>query len=87
MQPNEVSFIDVDLEDSDLEITGSSLSNSKIKFSIELGQMFINGLPVSLVDFADLGDSYNNGPKEDDNGTVLKLYRTKILMNGKNVRH
>ncbi len=83
LQPNEVSFIDVDLEDSDLEITGSSLSNSKIKFSIELGQMFINGLPVSLVDFADLGDSYNNGPKEDDNGTVLKLYRTKILMNGK----
>ena len=83
LQPNEVSFIDVDLEDSDLEITESSLENSKIKFTIELGQMFVNGLPLSLVDFVDLGDSYNNGPKDDDNGTLLKLYRTKIIMNGK----
>lgn len=83
LQPNEMSFIDVDLEDSDLEITETSLSNSKIQFNIELGQMFINGIPVSLIDFVDDGDSYNNGPKEDDKGSLLKIYRSKVVMNGK----
>ncbi len=83
LQPNEISFIDVDFEDSDLEVTENSLSNSKIRFHIEKGQMYINDIPVSLVDFADFGDSYNNGPKEDDSGTVLKIYRTKIYMEGK----
>ncbi len=83
LQPNEISFIDVDFEDTDLEVTDTLLQNSKIKFTIELGQMFINGLPVSLVDFIDLGDSYNNGPKEDDCGAELKLYRTKVVMSGK----
>ncbi len=83
LQPNEISFIDVDFEDSDLEVTENSLSNSKICFHIDKGQMYINDIPVSLVDFADLGDSYNNGPKEDDSGAVLKIYRTKIYMEGK----
>lgn len=83
LQPNEVSFVDVDLEDSDLEVTDNSLSNSKIKFNIEKGKMFVNNIPVSLVDFADFGDSYNNGPKEDDEGIELKIYRSKVSMNGK----
>ncbi|MCM1003681.1 MAG: hypothetical protein NC408_04995 [Candidatus Gastranaerophilales bacterium] len=83
LQPNEISFIDVDFEDSDLEVTENSLSNSKIRFHIEKGLMYINDIPISLVDFADLGDSYNNGPKEDDSGTVLKIYRTKIYMEDK----
>lgn len=83
LQPKEVSFVDVDFEESDLEVTEKSLSNSKIKFAIEQGKMFINGIPVSLIDFVDLGDSYNNGPKEYDNGAELKIYRTKIYIEGK----
>lgn len=83
LKPNETGFVDVDFEDSDLEATDTSLSNSHIKFNIDKGQMFVNNIPVSVVDFVDLGDSYNNGPKADDEGTLLKFYRSKLVLNGK----
>ena len=35
---------------------------------------------MSLVDFADLGDSYNFGPKKNDNGTELKILRSKVIL-------
>ena len=35
---------------------------------------------MSLVDFVDLGDSYNCGPKADDSGTNFKLLRSKALL-------
>lgn len=83
VKPNSMAFIDTDYENTDLEISETSLTNSKIQFKIENNKMFVNNIPISLVDFADLGDSYNSGPKENDMGEEFKIYRTKILLNGK----
>ena len=83
VKPNTITFLDTDYEDTDLEVTENSLTNSRISFKVEKNKMFINDIPVSLVDFIDLGDSYNFGPKEDDKGSEFKIYRTKIVLNGK----
>lgn len=69
---------------TDLKITDTSIENSNIKLEIKQGQIFINNVPVKLVDFADNGDSYNNGPKEDDKGIEFKILRSKAIFKGRN---
>ena len=69
---------------TDLKITDTSIENSNIKLEIKQGQIFINNVPVKLVDFVDNGDSYNNGPKEDDKGIEFKILRSKAIFKGRN---
>ena len=78
-----VSLIETEpeIKDTDLYITETSIENSEIKLTIEDGQIYINNVLFKLTDFVDLGDSYNNGPKKDDNGVDLKLIRSKIVLN------
>ncbi len=83
LKPDVPGFIMPQLTKSDLEVTTSSLSNSKIKLAIIDNQIFINDIPFSLIDFIDLGDSYNNGPDEKDKGFEFKVYRTRIGLNTK----
>ena len=65
---------------SDLNITEYSLENSYLFLKIENGTIYINGIKMSLVDFTDLGDSYNFGPKSDDKGNELKILRSKVVL-------
>ncbi len=69
---------------TDLKITDTSIENSNIKLEIKAGQIFINEVPVKLIDFVDEGDSYNNGPRADDKGTEFKILRSKTILKGKN---
>ena len=84
VEPNETEFIMPESSENDLRITETSIENSNISLRIKDGQIFINSIPFSLVDFADLGDSYNNAPKPDDYGMEFKILRTKILFEGSN---
>ena len=70
------------LSNTDLIITDDSIENSNIALKIIENQIHINNIPFSLVDYIDLGDSYNNGPKFDDNGTCFKVLRSKIFLKG-----
>ncbi len=81
LKPGEVEFLMPAISPSDLKLTNNSIENSFMRLSVEKGRIFINGIEFALIDFADLGDSYNFGPKPDDNGTVLKVIRTKPVLN------
>lgn len=81
LKPNEIEYLMPAISGTDLKVTSSSLENSNISIKIENNQIFINGIPFSLVDFIDLGDSYNFGPKADDTGTELKILRSKSVLN------
>ena len=82
IEPDDTEFIMPELSDKDLKVTDTSIENSKISLRIEDGKMFINSVPFSLIDFVDLGDSYNNGPQEDDIGTEFKILRSKVMFEG-----
>lgn len=84
IQPDKIEFIMPELSNTDLHITDTSIGNNNIELTIFNKVLFINEIPFSLVDFVDLGDSYNNGPKSDDNGTEFRYIRSKILINTKN---
>ena len=62
VKPNVVDYIMPITKPSDLNVTEYSLENSYLFLKIENGTIYINGIKMSLVDFADLGDSYNFGP-------------------------
>ena len=80
VKPNVIDYIMPVTKPSDLNITEYGLENSYIFLKIEDGAIYINGIKMSLVDFADLGDSYNFGPKKNDNGTELKILRSKVIL-------
>ena len=82
LQPDKIDFIMSDLTESDLEITDTSIKNSNISLEIIDEQIFINEVPFSLIDFVDLGDSYNYGPKVNDLGTEFKVLRSKQILKG-----
>lgn len=80
LKPNEVEYIMPAINKTDLKITDTSIENSLIGLSIKDGSVFVNGIRFSLTDFADLGDSYNFGPKQSDNGVELKVLRSKAIL-------
>lgn len=80
VKQNVIDYIMPVTKPSDLNITEYGLENSYIFLKIENGAIYINGIKMSLVDFADLGDSYNFGPKKNDNGTELKILRSKVIL-------
>ena len=65
---------------SDLNILDDCIENKYIYLKIENGSIYINGVRISLVDFVDLGDSYNFGPKSDDDGKIYNIIRSKIVL-------
>lgn len=82
LKPDEVGFIMPAVKETDLNITNTSIENHNIKLNIKDNKIYINDTEFSLIDFVDLGDSYNNAPKADDNGTEIKILRSKIWLNG-----
>ncbi len=80
VEPGEIEYLMPAVTNSDLKISDSSIENSNIALKIINGNMTINGIRFSLIDFADYGDSYNSGPKADDYGCELKILRTRVLL-------
>ena len=84
IKAGEIEFLMPAINKTDLKVSNNSIENSYINLKIENGIILINGVEFSLVDFSDLGDSYNFGPKYDDYGTKLKVIRSKISLNTQN---
>lgn len=80
IEPFEIGFIMPELRTSDVIATDTSLENKHISLNIKNGEIYINNTKFSLIDFTDLGDSYNFGPKADDKGTSFKVLRSKIWL-------
>ncbi len=80
LKPNEVEYLMPAVNKTDLRITDASIENSNIRLTIENGSIYVNGIRFSLVDFADLGDSYNFAPQKDDYGTELKVLRSRVVL-------
>ena len=64
--------------DSDVFISNNSLGNSKIMLQVKNNSVFIGEHEIKLIDFIDLGDSYNYGLKADDKGIFANLISSKI---------
>lgn len=84
LEPDQIEFIMPEVGETDLYISDKLIKNDKIKLEINNGGILINETPFSLVDWIDLGDSYNHGPKLDDNGYEFKISRSRIILNKKN---
>lgn len=81
IEPNKVEYLMPAVSESDLRIGADFIENSNICLRVQNGEIFVNGIKMSLVDFVDLGDSYNCGPKADDIGVEFKVLRSKIVLN------
>jgi hypothetical protein len=77
-----VEFLQASDGVTDLKVTNSSIENSNIKLEINDNKVFVNNCPFSLIDFIDLGDSYNNAPSANDSGKLYKILRSKIVYQG-----
>lgn len=64
--------------ESDVFVSNNALGNSKIMLQVKNNTLFIGEHEIKLVDFIDLGDSYNCGLKEDDNGLFANLVSSNI---------
>lgn len=71
----------------DLNITDTLIENSKIALVVEDGKIILidktnnkiyNNF-IELIDFKDVGDTYNFGPVENDQGTKAEIVSSKIL--------
>lgn len=80
LEPGEVEYLMPVVSNTDLKITDTSIENSNICLKVIDGNLLINGIRMSLVDFVDYGDSYNSGAKADDYGIELKVLRTRIAL-------
>ncbi len=80
LEPNNVEFLMPSVSESDLKISDNFIENSNICLKIEDYNIYINGIKMSLIDFIDMGDSYNCGPKPDDIGTEFKIMRSKPVL-------
>lgn len=83
LNPDETGYLQTCEPYDDLIINDNQLENSNISLKIENEEVFINSVPFSLIDFIDKGDSYNNGPVENDKGTKFKLLRSKVVYKGR----
>jgi len=80
--PDEIDYLLPIASESDLDIGQDFIKNKNIELKIIDGQVYINDTLFSLIDYVDLGDSYNNGPKENDTGSEFKILRSKIITKG-----
>lgn len=81
LEPNQIEYLMPAISRYDLRVSDTSIENSNIKLNIKDGNVYINGIPLSITDYIDLGDSYNYGPKHDDIGSSYKVLRSKVLLN------
>lgn len=65
----------------DVFVSETSLGNSKIFLQIKDNNLYVGKNKISLVDYVDLGDSYNYGPKVDDLGTKYTISSSEIVVN------
>ena len=64
--------------DSDVFVSDNVLGNSNIFLTVKDSHVYIGSSRIQLIDFEDLGDSYNYGPNPDDKGRVAKFIGSKI---------
>ena len=72
-------------EPSDVFVSDNSIGNSKIFLSINNNKIKLGNYEINFVDYIDKGDSYNEGPEENDIGKVGKIIGSKVLYEG-NIR-
>lgn len=72
-------------EPSDVFVSDNSIGNSKIFLSIDNNKIKLGNYEINFVDYIDKGDSYNEGPEENDIGKVGKIIGSKVLYEG-NIR-
>ena len=80
VQPYELEYIMPYYKKSDLKVSSNFIENNKIGIEIGHNQIYVNGIKISLKDYKDAGDSYNQGPIQDDNGTTFKVIRSKVVL-------
>lgn len=69
-------------EETDVFTSDKCIGNSKIFLSIERDEIKIGNYKLKFIDYIDKGDSYNEGPDENDKGKLGKIINSKILYNG-----
>ena len=79
IEPDEIEYIMPNVSPSDLKVDNNLLENNNIKLQIIENKLYINKIPVSIMDFIDLGDSYNNGPKAGDCGKEYNVYKSRVI--------
>ena len=79
IQKNQIDYIIPANEVSDLQNDYNYIKNVYLKVEIVEDALFINNIKMTLRDFIDNGDSYNEGPVANDIGTEYKIFRSKII--------
>ena len=64
--------------ESDVFVSDDSLGNSNIFLQVKDNSLYVSNRLVKIIDYEDLGDSYNYGPNPDDNGRIAKLISSKV---------
>ena len=64
--------------ESDVFVSDDSLGNSNIFLQVKDNSLYVSNRLVKMIDYEDLGDSYNYGPNPDDNGRIAKLISSKV---------
>ena len=64
--------------ESDVFVSDDSLGNSNIFLQVKDNGLYVSNRLVKMIDYEDLGDSYNYGPNPDDNGRIAKLISSKV---------
>ena len=83
VEPNETEYIMPHYTKSDLMISKTFIENNKISLKIKDKNIYVNGIKFSLKDYKDVGDSYNNAPVPDDNGTEFEVIRSTVILDTK----
>lgn len=65
---------------ADVFVDEKTLGNSKIFLKIKDNKLFVGAHEIRLIDFVDMGDSYNFGPNADDIGAEYVLKSSKVLI-------
>lgn len=77
---DEVEYFVPRADESDLRVSEYFIENSNICLQIIDGKVLVNGIRFNLVDFVDLGDSYNSAPSPEDDGEEFKFLRSRVVM-------
>lgn len=82
IKENERKEIQTIKEETDVFTSDKCIGNSKIFLSIENNEIKIGNYKLKFIDYIDNGDSYNEGPDENDRGKIGNIINSKVLYNG-----
>ncbi len=82
VKDNERKKIQTIKEETDVFTSDKCIGNSKIFLSIENNEIKIGNYKLKFIDYIDNGDSYNEGPDENDRGKLGNIINSKVLYNG-----